>query len=305
MQPAAGVVPPPPMGGPGMDPQKQQQQWMMMQQQAQPQTQPQPQMPPPSAGVWPPQPQAGPPPPVMPPQPYPQQTLAQPVMPQPQQLPQTSSADETRTLWVGDLQYWMDETYLHGCFAITGEVVSTKVIRNKQTQQSEGYGFVEFNSHAAAERALQSYNGIQMPNTEQYFRLNWAGAPDKRQDGGPEFHIFVGDLAADVNDFLLQETFRSRYPSVKGAKVMTDRITGRSKGYGFVKFGDENEQTRAITEMNGVFCSSRPMRTGPAVTKKPASNYSTQQFNQKGTFEIYCRINSMKKQNTFFAYTRL
>ncbi|KAG0494563.1 hypothetical protein HPP92_005557 [Vanilla planifolia] len=67
---------------------------------------------------------------------------------------------------------------------------------------------------------------------------------------------------------MLQETFRSHYTSVKGAKIVTDRITGRSKGYGFVRFGDANEQARAMTEMNGVFCSTRPMRVGPAANKK-------------------------------------
>jgi len=32
--------------------------------------------------------------------------------------------EEVRTLWIGDLQYWVDESYLHGCFAQTGEVLS-------------------------------------------------------------------------------------------------------------------------------------------------------------------------------------
>nr|GMC47463.1 polyadenylate-binding protein RBP45 [Ipomoea batatas] len=108
-----------------------------------------------------------------------------------------------------------------------------------------------------------------MPNTDQNFRLNWAtlGAGERR-DNTPDFTIFVGDLAADVTDYLLQETFKAVYSSVKGAKVVTDKNTGRSKGYGFVKFGDESEQVRALTEMNGVLCSTRPMRIGPAANKQ-------------------------------------
>ncbi|THF95181.1 hypothetical protein TEA_007091 [Camellia sinensis var. sinensis] len=122
------------------------------------------------------------------------------------------------------------------CFAHTGEVVSATVIRNKQTSQSEGYGFIEFANHPAAERALQTYNGTQMPNIEQNYRLNWAsfGTGKKRQDTTHDYTIFVGDLASDVTDDMLQETFRPHYPSVKGAKVVTDRMTGRTKGYGFV-----------------------------------------------------------------------
>ncbi|XP_074310942.1 polyadenylate-binding protein RBP45-like [Silene latifolia] len=184
-----------------------------------------------------------------------------------------ANPDEIRSLWIGDLQYWMDENYLYNCFLISGEVLSVKVIRNKLTNQSECYGFIEFANRAAAERALTTYNGALMPQTEQAFRLNWAtlGAGQKRQDDSPDHTLFVGDLAADVTDIMLQEAFRAHYSSVKGAKVITDHTTGRSKGYGFVRFGDENELTRAMTELNGAILSTRPMRLGPASNKKPAA----------------------------------
>ncbi|XP_058753889.1 polyadenylate-binding protein RBP45-like [Vicia villosa] len=258
-------------GGPGMAPptipqqhqqyqqQHQQQPYMMMPPQHQPQTQP-PQM-------WGPSPQA-------PPQSAPPQQQAQP-----------ASADEVRTLWIGDLQYWMDENYLYQCFSHTGEVGSVKVIRNKQTNQSEGYGFLEFTSRSGAERVLQSFNGTIMPNGGQNFRLNWAtfSSGEKRHDDSPDHTIFVGDLAADVTDYHLTEVFRTRYNSVKGAKVVIDRLTGRTKGYGFVRFADESEQMRAMTEMQGVLCSTRPMRIGPASNKNvntqtsKASSYQSPQ----------------------------
>lgn len=192
-----------------------------------------------------------------------------------------SANDETKTVWVGDLLHWMDETYLHTCFSQTGQVVNVKVIRNKQTGQSEGYGFVEFFSRAAAEKVLQSYSGSLMPNTEQPFRLNWAtfSAGDRRTDAGSDLSIFVGDLAPEVTDSMLQETFSGKFPSVKGAKVIIDSNTGRSKGYGFVRFADENERSRAMTEMNGVYCSSRPMRIDVATPKK-ASGYQQQYSSQ-------------------------
>ncbi|GLT92234.1 hypothetical protein SLE2022_100820 [Rubroshorea leprosula] len=191
------------------------------------------------------------------------------------------SIGENRTIWVGDLHHWMDESYLHSCFASTGEIASIKVIRNKQTGLSEGYGFVEFFTHATAEKVLENYSGILMPNTEQPFRLNWAsfGTAEKRSENGPDLSIFVGDLAADVTDSLLHETFANKYPSVKAAKVVIDANTGRSKGYGFVRFGDDNERTQAMTEMNGVFCLSRPMRIGAATPRKSTryqQHYSSQ-----------------------------
>jgi RNA recognition motif-containing protein len=178
----------------------------------------------------------------------------------------------------------MDEDYLRSCFATTGEVASIKVIRNKQTGFPEGYGFVEFFSHTAAEKVLHGYTSMAMPNTEQPFRLNWAtfSMGDKRSNNGSDLSIFVGDLASDVTDTLLHDTFSNRFPSVKAAKVVIDTNTGRSKGYGFVRFGDDSERTQAMTEMNGVYCSTRPMRIGAATPRK-SSGYQ-QQYASPGGF---------------------
>lgn len=60
------------------------------------------------------------------------------------------------------------------CYAGTGQLVNVKIIRNKNTAVSEGYGFVEFASHEAAEQVLRTFNGCPIPNTDQIFRLNWA-----------------------------------------------------------------------------------------------------------------------------------
>ncbi|PON46853.1 Splicing factor-like protein [Parasponia andersonii] len=194
---------------------------------------------------------------------------------------QGSGGGENKTIWVGDLHHWMDENYLHNCFASTGEISSIKIIRNKQTGLSEGYGFVEFFSHATAEKVLQNYGGILMPNTDLPFRLNWAtfSTGEKRsENNASDLSIFVGDLAADVTDRLLHETFANKYPSVKAAKVVFDANTGRSKGYGFVRFGDDSERAQAMTEMNGVYCSSRPMRIGAATPRKSSG------YNQHGGY---------------------
>ncbi|XP_051216816.1 polyadenylate-binding protein RBP47 [Lolium perenne] len=181
-----------------------------------------------------------------------------------------NGGDENRTIWVGDLQYWMDENYLHSCFGPSGEVVTIKVIRNRHSGVSEGYGFVEFCSHASAEKALQNFAGHVMPNTDRAFKLNWASysVGEKRSELASDHSIFVGDLAVDVTDEMLMELFANKYRSVKGAKVIIDANTGRSRGYGFVRFGDDSDKTHAMTEMNGVYCSTRPIRIGPATPRR-------------------------------------
>lgn len=48
---------------------------------------------------------------------------------------------------------------------------------------------------------------------------------------------------------------------------MTDAMTGQSRGYGFVRFGEESDQQRALVEMQGVYCGNRPMRISTATPK--------------------------------------
>jgi len=66
----------------------------------------------------------------------------------------------------------------------------------------------------------------------------------------PSHSLFVGDLDASVTDDKLEDFFSSRYHSVKGAKIMWED-GGISRGYGFVRFGDEDEMRRAKYEMQG------------------------------------------------------
>ncbi|GFR53160.1 hypothetical protein Agub_g15883 [Astrephomene gubernaculifera] len=82
------------------------------------------------------------------------------------------------------------------------------------------------------------------------------------------FSLFVGDLPPEVHDHFLESFFRQYFPSVRSAKVMTDPMTGRSKGYGFVRFGLEAERDRAVGDMNGVFISSRPVRVSLATARR-------------------------------------
>lgn len=89
----------------------------------------------------------------------------------------------------------------------------------------------------------------------------------RSDDRGPEYSIFVGDLGPEVNEYVLVALFQARFPSCKSAKIMTDAVSGQSRGYGFVRFSDETDQQRALVEMQGVYCGSRPMRISTATPK--------------------------------------
>ena len=62
--------------------------------------------------------------------------------------------------------------------------------------------------------------------------------------------LYVGNLSYNVRDDDLQQTF-AQFGTVNSAKVMMDRETGRSKGFGFVEMGSDAEAQSAINGMNG------------------------------------------------------
>jgi RNA recognition motif-containing protein len=62
--------------------------------------------------------------------------------------------------------------------------------------------------------------------------------------------LYVGNLPYSVDDASLRHNFAD-FGSVASAKVMTDRDTGRSKGFGFVEMGSEAEAQAAINGLNG------------------------------------------------------
>ena len=85
--------------------------------------------------------------------------------------------------------------------------------------------------------------------------------------------LYVGNLPYTVRDEDLQQSF-SAYGSVNSAKVMMERDTGRSKGFGFVEMGSDAEAQAAVEGMNGqslggrslVVNEARPMEARPPRT---------------------------------------
>jgi len=71
------------------------------------------------------------------------------------------------------------------------------------------------------------------------------------------YDLFIGDLANDANDKLLESCFK-HYPSFLKARVVRKR-GATNKCFGFVAFADPFEMAKALREMNGKYCGSRPM----------------------------------------------
>lgn len=78
--------------------------------------------------------------------------------------------------------------------------------------------------------------------------------------------LFVGSLPWAVNDDTLREAFEP-HGTVVSAKVITDRQTGRSRGFGFVEMSNDTEASAAITALNGSDLNGRSIIVSEAKPK--------------------------------------
>ena len=79
--------------------------------------------------------------------------------------------------------------------------------------------------------------------------------------------LYVGNLGFDVSDNELRELFGS-FGSVDSAQVITDRDTGRSKGFGFVEMSSSGEAQAAITALDGKDHQGRALKVNEARPKE-------------------------------------
>jgi RNA recognition motif-containing protein len=76
-------------------------------------------------------------------------------------------------------------------------------------------------------------------------------------------NIYVGNLDFKVEENDLEEAFEV-YGTVSSAKVITDKYSGRSKGFGFVTMENDEEANKAISELNGTMLKSREVTVNEA-----------------------------------------
>lgn len=186
----------------------------------------------------------------------------------------SGSASNPRTgnsvsIWAGDLDAYMDETFLRQAVTASGwgqDITRIKVVRDHYSGIHAGYGFLDASSPEAAERVIQTGSGMPIPGTNRCWRLNMgrnAAAASSVASHGTESNVYIGNLEASVTDYELMTAFRPRYSSVRHAKVVCNEF-GQSKGYGFVRFGNPIDAERAVAEMQGFLFHQKPVRLSPA-----------------------------------------
>ncbi|MCX5662600.1 MAG: RNA-binding protein [Planctomycetota bacterium] len=82
--------------------------------------------------------------------------------------------------------------------------------------------------------------------------------------------LYVGNLNYEMNNSSLEQLF-AEFGSVQSAEVIIDRETGRSKGFGFVEMGSEEEAQAAINALSGKENNGRPLTVNEAKPREPRS----------------------------------
>ncbi|KAJ4723099.1 putative Glycine-rich RNA-binding protein [Melia azedarach] len=84
--------------------------------------------------------------------------------------------------------------------------------------------------------------------------------------------LFIGGLSYGTDDNSLKEAF-SGFGEVTEARVITDRDTGRSKGFGFVNFSDDDSANSALSAMDGQELNGRNIRVSYATERPPRPSF--------------------------------
>ncbi|GAB1301670.1 Polyadenylate-binding protein [Apodemus speciosus] len=184
----------------------------------------------------------------------------------------------------------MDDETLNGLFGRFGQVLSVKVMTD-EGGKSKGFGFVSFERHQDAQKAVDEMNGKELNGKHIY-----VGRAQKKVDRHIELkrkfeqvtqdrsiryqgiNLYVKNLDDGIDDERLQKEF-SPFGTITSTKVMTEG--GRSKGFGFVCFSSPEEATKAVSEMNGRIVATKPLYVALAQRKEERQAHLTNQYIQR------------------------
>lgn len=198
-----------------------------------------------------------------------------------------------KILYVGNLPKSIDENLLKQYFQIGGTISSVKIIPDKNSQECN-YAFVEYFAAHDANVAFETLNGKEVEG--KILNINWA-FQSQQVNSEETFNLFVGDLNVDVDDATLANTFKE-YASFIQAHVMWDMQSGRSRGYGFVSFGEQEQAQKAMDAKQGFELNGRAIRINWASKREPQQNPQGQRrFVPNGSRPVFRNQNNMSNRH--------
>uniref|UniRef100_A0A4W4FYI4 PABP n=1 Tax=Electrophorus electricus TaxID=8005 RepID=A0A4W4FYI4_ELEEL len=199
-------------------------------------------------------------------------------------------------IFIKNLDKSIDNKALYDTFSAFGNILSCKVVCDENG--SKGYGFVHFETHEAAERAIEKMNGMLL-NDRKVFVGRFKSRKEREAEMGArakEFtNVYIKNFGEDMDDDKLKEIF-SKFGPALSIRVMTDE-SGKSKGFGFVSFERHEDAQRAVDEMNGKELNGKQVYVGRAQKKGERQTELKRKFEQmkqdrmtRSTLETYFSV---------------
>lgn len=171
---------------------------------------------------------------------------------------ETAQPFHSASLYVGDLAPDVNEGLLFEIFNAVGPVASIRVCRDAVTRRSLGYAYVNYHQIADAERALDTMNYTQIKSRP--CRIMWSQRdPSLRRSGIG--NIFVKNLHESIDNKQLYDTF-SLFGNILSCKVVNDRESGSSMGYGYVHYETAEAANAAIEKLDGMLIDGQEVQVG-------------------------------------------
>jgi splicing factor 3B subunit 4 len=177
--------------------------------------------------------------------------------------PHAQEKNKEATVYVGNLDERVTESLLWELMLQAGPVANVTIPKDRVTQQHQGYGFVEFMTQQDAEYSVKIMNMVKLFNKP--VKVNKASSDKKDTDVGA--NLFVGNLAPEVDEQILLDTFSSFGQMAAPPLVSRDGGTGLSRGFGFISFDNFDSSDAAIEGMNGSWLSNKQISVSYAFKK--------------------------------------
>ncbi|MGH0177457.1 UNVERIFIED_CONTAM: hypothetical protein FKN15_075199 [Acipenser sinensis] len=182
-------------------------------------------------------------------------------------------------IFIKNMDESIDNKALYDTFSAFGNILSCKVVCDENG--SKGYGFVHFETHEAANRAIETMNGMLL-NDRKVFVGHFKSRREREAEFGAkamEFtNVYIKNFGEDVNDEKLREVF-SQYGRTLSVRVMVDEM-GRSRGFGFVNYENHEEAQKAVEGMNGKELNGQIIYVGRAQKRLERQGELKRKFDQ-------------------------